>query len=163
MEDKRIKLNELKGDLVRCIIPYKTNDGKEKQIEVYNIEGARRKQVLEKLNEIADKVNDFGELALDDYYAELISEFTDVELDKTNIVEIMKNPKMEWLVLQKELNDMIYELQYEHMSEIIAQSRLLIIAGMEKQMEKELEVFTKQIENSNKMINNSNKMINKDE
>ena len=149
----RVKLNELKGDLVRCIIPYKTNDGKEKQIEVYNIEGERRKQVLEKLNEIADKVNDFGELALDDYYAELILEFTDVELDKTNIVEIMKNPRLEWLVLQKELNDMIYELQYEKMCEIINQSRLLTITGLEKQMEKELEVFTKQIENSNKMIN----------
>lgn len=149
----RVKLNELKGGLVRCIIPYKDNEGKEKQIEVYNIEGERRKQVLEKLNEIADKINDFGELALDDYYAELISEFTDVELDKTNIVEIMKNPRLEWLVLQKELNDMIYELQYEQMSELIAQSRLLTIAGMEKQMEKELEVFTKQIENSNKMIN----------
>ena len=153
MEDKRVKLNELKEGLIRCIIPYKDNDGKEKQIEVYSIEGKRRKQVLEKLNEIVDKVNDFGELALDDYYAELISEFTDVELDKTNIVEIMKNPKMEWLVLQKELNDMIYELQYEHMSELIAQSRLLMITGMEKQMEKELEVFTKQIGNSNKMIN----------
>ena len=149
----RVKLNELKGDLVRCVIPYKTNDGKEKQIEVYNIEGERRKQVLEKLNEIADKVNQYGELALDDYYAELISEFTDVELDKTNIVEIMKNPKMEWLVLQKELNDMIYELQYEYMSELIAQSRMLMITGMEKQMEKEWEVFNKQIENSNKMIN----------
>ena len=153
MEDKRVKLNELKGDLIRCIIPYKTNDGKEKQIEVYNIEGTRRKQVLEKLNEIADKVNQYGELALDDYYAELIMEFTDVELDKTNIVEIMKNPRLEWLVLQKELNDMIYELQYEKMCEIINQSRLLTITGLEKQMEKELEVFTKQIENSNKMIN----------
>ena len=149
----RVKLNELKGDLVRCVIPYKTNDGKEKQIEVYNIEGERRKQVLEKLNEIADKVNQYGELALDDYYAELIMEFTDVELDKTNIVEIMKNARLEWLVLQKELNDMIYELQYEKMCEIINQSRLLTITGLEKQMEKELEVFTKQIENSNKMIN----------
>lgn len=149
----RVKLNELKGDLVRCIIPYKDNEGKEKQIEVYNIEGERRKQVLEKLNEIADKVNQYGELALDDYYAELILEFTDVELDKTNIVEIMKNPRLEWLVLQKELNDMIYELQYEKMCEIINQSRLLTITGLEKQMEKELEVFTKQIENSNKMIN----------
>ena len=149
----RVKLNELKGDLVRCIIPYKDKDGKEKQIEVYNIEGERRKQVLEKLNEIADKVNQYGELALDDYYAELISEFTDIELDKTNIVEIMKNPRLEWLVLQKELNDMIYELQYEQMCEVIAQSRLLTITGMEKQMEKELEVFTKQIENTNKMIN----------
>ena len=149
----RVKLNELKGGLIRCIIPYKDNEGKEKQIEVYNIEGERRKQVLENLNDIVNKVNDYGELALDDYYAELISEFTDVELDKTNIVEIMKNPKMEWLVLQKELNDMIYELQYEYMSELIAQSRLLMITGMEKQMEKELEVFNKQIENSNKMIN----------
>ena len=149
----RVKLNELKGDLVRCVIPYKTNDGKEKQIEVYNIEGERRKQVLEKLNEIADKVNDFGELALDDYYAELISEFTDVELDKTNIVEIMKNPRLEWLVLMNELNNMVYELQYEQMCEIVSNSRLLMITGMEKQMEKELEVFNKQIENSNKMIN----------
>ena len=153
MEDKRVKLNELKGGLIRCIIPYKTNDGKEKQIEVYNIEGERRKQVLEKLNEIVDKVNDFGELALDDYYAEIIMEFTDVELDKTSIIEIMKNPKLEWLILKQEMDSMIYELQYEYMSELIAQSRLLMITGMEKQMEKELEVFTKQIENSNKMIN----------
>ena len=149
----RVKLNELKGDLVRCIIPYKDNDGKEKQIEVYNIEGERRKQVLEKLNEIADKVNQYGELALDDYYAEIIMEFTDIELDKTSIIEIMKNPKLEWLVLKQEMDSMIYELQYEHMSKLIAQSRLLTITGMEKQMEKELEVFTKQIENSNKMIN----------
>ena len=149
----RVKLNELKHGLIRTIIPYKDNEGKEKQIEVYNIEGERRKQVLEKLNEIVDKVNQYGELALDDYYAELIMEFTDIELDKTNIVEIMKNPRLEWLVLQKELNDMIYELQYEKMCEIINQSRLLTITGLEKQMEKELEVFTKQIENSNKMIN----------
>ena len=151
----RVKLNELKGDLVRCIIPYKDNEGKEKQIEVYNIEGERRKQVLEKLNEIVDKINDFGELALDDYYAELISEFTDVELDKTNIVEIMKNPRLEWLVLQKELNDMIYELQYEKMCEIINQSRLLILTGMESEMEKELNIFKKQIDKSNEMMNDS--------
>ena len=153
MEDKRVKLNELKHGLIRTIIPYKDNDGKDKQIEVYNIEGERRKQVLEKLNEIVDKVNDFGELALDDYYAEIIMEFTDIELDKTSIIEIMKNPKLEWLILKQEMDSMIYELQYEHMSELIAQSRLLMITGMEKQMEKELEVFTKQIENSNKMIN----------
>ena len=153
MEDKRVKLNELKEGLIRCIIPYKDNDGKEKQIEVYSIEGERRKQVLEKLNEIVDKVNDFGELALDDYYAEIIMEFTDIELDKTSIIEIMKNPKLEWLILKQELDSMIYELQYEYMSELIAQSRLLMITGLEKQMEKELEVFTKQIENSNKMIN----------
>ena len=153
MEDKRVKLNELKHGTIRCVIPYKDNNGKEKQIEVYSIEGERRKQVLENLNDIVNKVNDYGELALDDYYAELISEFTDIKLDKTNIVEIIKNPSLPFLILKQELDSMIYELQYEYMSELIAQSRLLTIAGMEKQMEKELEVFTKQIENSNKMIN----------
>ena len=153
MEDKRVKLNELKHGTIRCVIPYKDNNGKEKQIEVYSIEGERRKQVLENLNDIVNKVNDYGELALDDYYAELISEFTDIKLDKTNIVEIIKNPSLPFLILKQELDSMIYELQYEYMSEIIAQSRLLMITGMEKQMEKELEVFTKQIENSNKMIN----------
>ena len=149
----RVKLNELKHGTIRCVIPYKDNNGKEKQIEVYSIEGERRKQVLENLNEIVNKVNDYGELALDDYYAELISEFTDIKLDKTNIVEIIKNPSLPFLILKQELDSMIYELQYEYMSELIAQSRLLMITGMEKQMEKELEVFTKQIENSNKMIN----------
>ena len=153
MEDKRVKLNELKHGTIRCVIPYKDNNGKEKQIEVYSIEGERRKQVLENLNDIVNKVNDYGELALDDYYAELISEFTDIKLDKTNIVEIIKNPSLPFLILKQELDSMIYELQYEYMSELIAQSRLLAITGMEKQMEKELEVFTKQIENSNKMIN----------
>ena len=149
----RVKLNELKHGTTRCVIPYKDNDGKEKQIEVYSIEGERRKQVLENLNEIVDKVNQYGELALDDYYAELISEFTDVELDKTNIVEIMKNPRLEWLVLMNELNNMVYELQYEQMCEIVSNSRLLILSGMESQMEKELNIFKKQIENSDKMIN----------
>ena len=153
MEDKRVKLNELKHGTIRCVIPYKDNNGKEKQIEVYSIEGERRKQVLENLNDIVNKVNDYGELALDDYYAELISEFTDIKLDKTNIVEIIKNPSLPFLVLKQEMDSMIYELQYEHMCELIAQSRLLMITGMEKQMKKELEVFTKQIENSNKMIN----------
>ena len=153
MEDKRVKLNELKHGTIRCVIPYKDNNGKEKQIEVYSIEGERRKQVLENLNDIVNKVNDYGELALDDYYAELISEFTDIKLDKTNIVEIIKNPSLPFLILKQELDSMIYELQYEYMSELIAQSRLLTITGMEKQMEKELEMFTKQIENSNKMIN----------
>ena len=153
MEDKRVKLNELKHGTIRCVIPYKDNNGKEKQIEVYSIEGERRKQVLENLNDIVNKVNDYGELALDDYYAELISEFTDIKLDKTNIVEIIKNPSLPFLILKQELDSMIYELQYEYMSELIAQSRLLMITGLEKQMEKELEVFTKQIENSNKMIN----------
>ena len=153
MEDKRVELSELKHGTVRCVIDCKDNSGVDKKIEVYSIEGERRKQVLENLNDIVNKVNDYGELALDEYYAELISEFTDIKLDKTNIVEIIKNPSLPFLILKQELDSMIYELQYEYMSELIAQSRLLMITGMEKQMEKELEVFTKQIENSNKMIN----------
>ena len=50
---------------------------------------------------------------------------------------------------------MIYELQYEKMCEIINQSRLLILTGMESEMEKELNIFKKQIDKSNEMMNDS--------
>ena len=48
MKDNRVKLNELKNDIVRCLIPYKDIDGNDKMIEVYNIIGERRYQILAK-------------------------------------------------------------------------------------------------------------------
>ena len=42
MEDKRIKLNELKSQTVRAIIDYTNEDGSKRQIEIYNIIGDRR-------------------------------------------------------------------------------------------------------------------------
>lgn len=148
----QVELKDLKGNLVRCIIPYKDDEGNEKQIEVYNITGERRKQVFDNLSKIADNINELGINALEDYYIDLITEFTDVKLDKTSIMEIMESPRLEWNILMKELNDMVYELQYEHMIQLMSENRALIMTGMAAQMEKELEVFNNQIEKSNEML-----------
>ena len=51
---ERARLSELKQGVVRCVIPYKDVEGNDKQIEVYNIVGDRRAQILDRLAEIAD-------------------------------------------------------------------------------------------------------------
>ena len=52
----RVKLNELKGDVVRAVIDYTNEDGSKRQIEIYNIIGDRRQYVLDKLNQLAKDI-----------------------------------------------------------------------------------------------------------
>lgn len=152
MEDNRVELKELKNNIVRCIIPYKDVEGNDKQIEVYNIIGERRKQILGKLEEIVQVEEGQEEIAIHDYYMELISEFSDVELDETDINEILLNPTLEFQILRKEIDDMIYELQYELICEQIKINRALIINGMNQQSLKEFKAHEDFIESSDKMI-----------
>ena len=95
MKDNRVKLNELKNDIVRCLIPYKDIDGNDKMIEVYNIIGERRYQILAELEKIVNVEEGEEEYALDEYYKELIMEFTDIKVDETNINEMLINPTLE--------------------------------------------------------------------
>lgn len=152
MEDNRVELKELKNNIVRCIIPYKDVEGNDKQIEVYNIIGERRKQILGKLEEIVQVEEGQEEIAIHDYYMELISEFSDVKLDETDINEILLNPTLEFQILRKEIDDMIYELQYELICEQIKINRALIINGMNQQSLKEFKAHEDFIESSDKMI-----------
>ena len=101
MEDNRVELKELKRDLLRCVIPYKDGD-KEKQIEVYNIIGDRRFQILDELKEVLDYSEDEAQLANNFYYTTLTMEFTDLKLDETDINEILINPKIEFQILMHE-------------------------------------------------------------
>lgn len=157
MEDKRIELNQLKNDIVRCVIPYRDLNGEDKQIEVYNITGDRRKQVVEKMQSVLDVKEDEIEYAVHEYYAELISEFTDIKLDITDINEILINPTLEFQILRKELDDMIYEIQYEVVCDQLRMNRSLMLNEMNQQSLKELKVYENFIESSDKMIESFNK------
>ena len=53
-----VELKELKGGSIRCIIPYKDNEGNKHEIEVYNIIGDRRKQILEEITELIGGTKD---------------------------------------------------------------------------------------------------------
>ena len=152
MEDKRIELKDLKAGTVRCIIPFKDDEGKDRQIEVYNVTGDRRQQIVEELAKIEKKSKTMGVMALEDYYGDLVMEFTDIKLDKTSIVTLLESPRLEMLILLNELNDMIYELQYEQMMKLKGQNRALILNAMAAQSQKEIDVVMESIKKSNELL-----------
>ena len=130
-----VELKELKGGSIRCIIPYKDNEGNKHEIEVYNIIGDRRKQILEEITELIGDVENIDERTVDSYYTDLIMEFTNVKVDDTNINDIIANPTLEWNILIHELNEMVYELQYEEVCNQVIQARTLVLESMKQQIE----------------------------
>ncbi|MGL4453030.1 MAG: hypothetical protein ACRCWM_08090 [Sarcina sp.] len=152
MENNRVNLNELKNDIVRCIIPFKNINGDEQQIEVYNIIGDRRLQMLEELSKIVDCKEDEIISANDSYYKTLIMEFTDIKADETDINDIVVNPSLEFQILIHELDEMVYELQYEVLCKNINNSRRLMLEEMNKQLTNELENLERFVSNSSDMM-----------
>lgn len=147
-----IKLNELQGGSIRCIIPYKDVEGNQHEIEVYNIMGERRKEVLASITELIGDGEDIDERIVDSYYTDLIMEFTNLQVDETNINNIIANPTLEWNILIHELNEMVYELQYEEVCEQIIKARTLILESMKQQIEMELAVQMDYINRSNEKL-----------
>ena len=144
-----VELKELKGGSIRCIIPYKDNEGNKHEIEVYNIIGDRRKQILEEITELIGDVENIDERTVDSYYTDLIMEFTNVKVDDTNINDIIANPTLEWNILIHELNEMVYELQYEEVCNQVIQARTLVLESMKQQIEMELAIQTDFLNRSN--------------
>lgn len=147
-----IKLNELQGGSIRCVIPYKDVEGNQHEIEVYNIIGERRKEVLASITELIGDGKNIDERIADSYYTDLIMEFTNLQVDETNINNIIANPTLEWNILIHELNEMVYELQYEEVCEQIVKARTLILESMKQQIEMELAVQTDYINRSNEKL-----------
>ena len=144
-----VELKELKGGSIRCIIPYKDNEGNKHEIEVYNIIGDRRKQILEEITELIGDIENIDERTVDSYYTDLIMEFTNVKIDDTNINDIIANPTLEWNILIHELNEMVYELQYEEVCNQVIQARTLVLESMKQQIEMELAIQTDFLNRSN--------------
>lgn len=144
-----VELKELKGGSIRCIIPYKDNEGNKHEIEVYNIIGDRRKQILEEITELIGDVEKIDERTVDSYYTDLIMEFTNIKVDDTNINDIIANPTLEWNILIHELNEMVYELQYEEVCNQVIQARTLVLESMKQQIEMELAIQTDFLNRSN--------------
>ena len=154
MEDKRVKLNELKSQTVRAIIDYTNEDGSKKQIEIYNIIGDRRQYVLDKLNQLAKDIeeNGVGEYVTEDYYLDLIMEFTDVKADETSINEILTSPRFEFTAMRKILDDMVFEIQYEDLVAKMAINRQAILQGMVEQIEMENALYEEGVKKQQERI-----------
>ena len=152
---ERARLSELKQGVVRCVIPYKDVEGNDKQIEVYNIVGDRRAQILDRLAEIADAEEGQMEYTINSYYMDLISEFTDLKIEaEDDIIEMLNNPSLAMLILKNELDEMVYELQIERFYNNATINRSLVLAQLNEQIKKENDAMDRFIKSSDDMIKN---------
>lgn len=147
-----IELKDLKGGSIRCIIPYKDVEGNKHEIEVYNIIGERRQAILQEITELIGEGQEINERTVDSYYTNLIMEFTNIKIDDTNINTIIANPTLEWQILMRELDEMIYEIQYEDICQQITKARVLVLESMKQQIEMELAIQTDYINRSNEKL-----------
>ena len=152
---ERARLSELKQGVVRCVIPYKDVEGNDKQIEVYNIVGDRRAQILDRLAEIADAEEGQMEYTINSYYMDLISEFTDLKIEaEDDIIEMLNNPSLAMLILKNELDEMVYELQIERFYNNATINRAATLTMLNEQLCRENKAMDRFVEYSNDMIKN---------
>ena len=152
---ERARLSELKQGVVRCVIPYKDVEGNDKQIEVYNIVGDRRAQILDRLAEIADTEEGQMEYTINSYYMDLISEFTDLKIEaEDDIIEMLNNPSLAMLILKNELDEMVYELQIERFYNNATINRAATLTMLNEQLCRENKAMDRFVEHSNDMIKN---------
>ena len=152
---ERARLSELKQGVVRCVIPYKDVEGNDKQIEVYNIVGDRRAQILDRLAEIADTEEGQMEYTINSYYMDLISEFTDLKIEaEDDIIEMLNNPSLAMLILKNELDEMVYELQIERFYNNATINRAATLTMLNEQLCRENKAMDRFVDHSNDMIKN---------
>ena len=107
-----VKLSDLKLSKVRKVINCEVN-GEQKTITVFNPVGKKRTQLLEMLSSI-DKVDDSDiNKVADTFYKSLLKELVDVEIDMKNTATLDKYPSLAIMEINKELEEIIFELQYE--------------------------------------------------
>ena len=147
MENKRVKLGELKLPLVRKVI-----DFGERQIEVYNVTEESRERWFKRLHEANDNKKSMTELDFDVLYTDFLNEFTDLEIDATSLKEILEAPSSEFLELKGCIDTMLYELALEELQQVIAMNRNKIIVAM-------TEIATREAKLGDELVNDHEKIV----
>ena len=124
-----IKLTDLKLNKIRKQIPINI-DGEEKLITIYNPIGKKRVQLLEILSSISKVDNEDSEKIADVLYKTLLKELVDIETDVRNAAILDKYPSLTLMEINKELEEIIFELQYEYISSQIRRANHTIITAM---------------------------------
>lgn len=115
----KAKLSELKLNKVRKLLEYEV-EGNKKQVTIYNAIGKKRENLLNILktgSQLTDK-----DKAADMLYKSILKELVDLDIDVKNTLPLAKAPNIILLQINHEIDEIIYELQYEFIS---SQMRLL--------------------------------------
>ena len=137
------KLSELKLSKVRKVLDYEV-DGVKKQVVIYNAIGKKRENLLNML-QVGNKLTDKNKAA-DMIYKSILKELVDIDVDVKNTLSLAKAPNIILLQINHEIDEIIYELQYEFIS---SQMRLLNqakISAMTSLSLKKMEDMQKDIE-----------------
>ena len=123
------KISELKLQKVRRVIQYEFN-GEKRIITIFNPIGKKRLQLLEMLSSI-DKVGEenINDVA-DTLYRTLLKELVDIEVDMKKLTILDKYPSLALMEINKEIDEIIFELQYEYITGQIRRANQTIISAM---------------------------------
>ena len=110
-----VKLSDLKLPKVRRVIQCEVNN-EPKIITVFNPVGKKRLQLIEILSSV-DKTNEENlEIVASTLYKTLIKELVDVDVDMDKVTTLDKYPSLALMEINKEIEEIIFELQYEYVS-----------------------------------------------
>ena len=123
------KLSDLKLPKVRKVIQYEV-DGVKKNITVFNPVGKKRLQLLEILSSV-DMLGENGSKDIaDTLYKTLLKELVDIEVDMKKVTTLDKYPSLTLMEMNKEIEEILFELQYENISSQIRRANHTIITAM---------------------------------
>ena len=143
------KLSDLKLPKVRKVIQYEV-DGQQKIITVFNPVGKKRLQLLEILSSVDKVDNEDVNKVADILYKSLLKELVDVEIDMKNTATLDKYPSLAVMEINKELEEIIFELQYEYVSSQIRRVNHTVIATMSGVLMNKTNKLNELIEDLNK-------------
>ncbi len=165
MKNKYTLLSDLRLEEVRCKIENINKKGEKTYITVYNILGEKRAEVLRDLEEIISINEEINAQVFNDFYIGLIIEFTNIIMDKDDITFMLSEGNLTSKILMQEINDMIYELQYESAMNNLANVRNLTLGMITQTALQEMQYAEERLKRENerksKIINHKVKKLNR--
>jgi hypothetical protein len=163
MGNKYTLVSDLQLNEVRCKIENFNKKGEKTYITEYNILGEKRMEVLSDLEEIVVNKEEINAQVFSDFYIGLIMEFTDIIMDKDDISFMLNEGNLTSKILMQEINDMIYELQYETAMNNLANVRNITLNMLSQaslqEMKNAEDRLKKENEKRRKLINHKVKKV----
>ena len=150
--DKLTLISDLELTEVRCKIENINKKGEKTYIKVFNILGDRRNEILEELETIMSIHEEVNEETFNNFYIGLIIEFTDIIMDKDDITFMLKEGNLTSKILMQEINDMIYELQYESAMNNLANVRTMSLGMLTQEALKSMKYTELRIAKENERV-----------
>ena len=143
------KISELKLQKVRKVIQYEFN-GEKKIVTIFNPVGKKRVQLLEMLSSIDKTDKENVNKVADILYKSLLKELVDIEVDLKNTTTLDKYPSITLMEINRELEEIIFELQYEYIMGQMRNINNTIIAVMSGNLLNKTNKLNELIEELNK-------------